>query len=87
MPKKYDKVCWACGKAKMEDKGDYYQCTACNATWNSLPQQQPAALCQGSEPIYDKSGGIVGRKSKPSVANIKALQRAAAHKSGQGNSR
>lgn len=31
------KQCWVCGKVTLVDKGDYYQCSECGATWNDLP--------------------------------------------------
>ena len=33
----YDKQCWSCGKVTMVNKGDYFQCSECGATWNEQP--------------------------------------------------
>ena len=33
----YTKQCWSCGKDTMVNKGDYYQCSECGATWNDTP--------------------------------------------------
>ena len=33
----YETNCWYCGKASMVQKGDYYQCSECGATWNEVP--------------------------------------------------
>ena len=33
----YDKQCWFCGKVTMVNKGGYFQCSSCGATWNALP--------------------------------------------------
>lgn len=81
----YSKTCWSCRKLSMKAKDNYYRCTACGATWNPLPEQGSPALCQGSEPIRNSAGKIVGHKSKPSLANIKRLHRESTHKSGQGS--
>lgn len=37
----YSIQCWACGKVPMVDRGAYYQCSECGATWNNVPQLGP----------------------------------------------
>jgi len=35
--KKYHRICWYCGGKVIEDKGDYYQCKSCGATYTDPP--------------------------------------------------
>lgn len=44
----YSKVCWSCGKETMVNRGDYYQCSRCGATYNNIPRLGPATLEEAS---------------------------------------
>lgn len=34
----HTKHCWSCHKETVEPKGNYYQCSECGATYNTLPE-------------------------------------------------
>lgn len=34
----YTRTCWSCGKVTMVNKGSYFQCSKCGATYNELPK-------------------------------------------------
>ena len=36
--KDYTKECWFCGQVTMVNKGNYYLCSSCGATWNPVPK-------------------------------------------------
>lgn len=46
----YTKQCWYCGKVTMVNKGDYYQCTECGATWSKPPQMLEGGLVLTTNP-------------------------------------
>ena len=48
----YKKICWNCG-SKTEDKGDYYQCPDCKATYTNLPDPGNPAVKLMSSPVKD----------------------------------
>ena len=71
----YTKVCWYCGKSTMKAKGDFYQCSACGATWNEVPEMHNPAL--GAIEVIQGAGGvIVGFGYRP--RKQRALSKAAA---------
>jgi len=49
---KYHKRCWYCGSRNMEDKGDFWQCKDCQATYNDPRTVGPAEI----EPTIIKVG-------------------------------
>lgn len=57
----YDKVCWSCGKDTMVNKGNYFECSECGATWNEVPAPTVDSLV--IEPVYK---GRRNKKYRPS---------------------
>lgn len=53
------KQCWYCGKGTMVNKGDYFQCSNCGATWN----WQPVLLSDGL--VVESLGKGQGTKYRP----------------------
>lgn len=43
----YRVTCWSCKGNLMENKGSYWQCRSCGATWNDTPKLGPPCL------VYD----------------------------------
>lgn len=72
---RHNKVCWNCGKDTMVNKGDYYQCSECGATWNELPtlgafidiQRRPGGMDGTSryEPVKKRVRVAVKPKPRP----------------------
>lgn len=52
----YTKQCWSCGKVTMVNKGDYYLCSECGATWNELPTPTFTEIERGSISWRDDKG-------------------------------
>ena len=73
--KDYSTVCWYCGKAKMQNRGDCYQCTACGATWNKVPKLAFQQIERGSSDVITPHGTVHvhGHHLAPAAVN-KALK-------------
>ena len=74
---KHDKRCWSCGGTKLTNKGDYYQCDDCGATWNEVREvHQPAMTedptnCFG---VHVRYGHGMGRPSSAVKAAARKAQ-------------
>jgi len=67
----YTKECWYCSKKSMQNKGDYYQCERCGATWNKIPTGDNFALTREKNPATGGTKGKahpVGRAKRESAA-------------------
>jgi len=76
------KKCWYCGKDTMVNEGDYYQCVACGATWNSVPSCGASALNLTPEPIRNDVGAIIRHAYRSSPSVLRAARKARERKVG-----
>jgi len=77
---KYERQCWSCGSQDMEDKGSYFQCRHCGATWNYVPQLGFDPLAANGFYLKDAEGTILGRMKRPSKSVSRAAAKARAQK-------
>ena len=79
----YTKRCWYCGSALMENKGDYYQCQACSATWAKPPTVGPASCKLAKDYVLQSTSGsptpaTIARIAKERAINEEKLRQAQA---------
>ena len=62
----YTKQCWSCKKVTMVNKGDYFQCSVCGATWNVTPKLDFSPLAAHGFCLKDNEGTVLSRVQRPS---------------------
>lgn len=74
----YSKVCWYCGLTTMVNRGDCFQCSSCNATWNAV--REPGDFALGPhEVIRGPKGKKVVSGGTPSKATLEKAVRIREH--------
>ncbi len=60
------KVCWSCSRETVKAKGNYYQCSSCGATYNTLPKPGFSPLADHGSYLQDAQGTVLTRVQRPS---------------------
>lgn len=65
--KDYTKQCWFCNYVTMIDKGGYYLCSSCGATWNPVPRLGPDPLADSDYILKSEAGVrlVRARRARP----------------------
>ncbi len=58
MANKCETRCWNCGSTAMENKGNFFQCSDCGATWNDLPEEGCLARVNTVVRLETKTGTV-----------------------------